>query len=152
MLLYTVNWSEFENVIYSFFSVLKISPGCQNQVLLWIKIECCLGLCVDALNFDPGQHSILTPSSTWFWPQELIFKTEKDKNHNFKRDSYIFLKAIHLIIFLRFYGKKLFLNLGIPLMKAFGLYISGQVTKNWNHFKNQKIHAVWWEKQLCTNL
>ena len=24
-------------------------------------------------------------------------------------------KAIHLIIFLRFYGKKLFLNLGIPL-------------------------------------
>ena len=30
-------------------------------------------------------------------------------------------RAIHLIIFIRFYGKKLFFNLGIPLIHIFGL-------------------------------
>ena len=71
----------FKIGIYSFFSVLKISPGGQNQVLLagenivlpGVKIECIHIKLVfvwmhsiftpGALCFDPRQHSILTPSS-----------------------------------------------------------------------------------------
>ena len=62
-----------------------------------------------ALYFDPRQHSILTPRA-------YFQNWKKSINHIFKRNLDFLKKAIHLIIFLRFYDKKLFFNLGIPLM------------------------------------
>ena len=126
---------------YITFSVLKISPGGQNQVLLGIKIECCLGSKLSAstqsqclcgcTQFWPLVHSILTPGSTLFWPQAALYfdpqglfsKLKKAINHIFKRDLDFLKKAIHLIIFLRFYGKKVFFNLGIPLTSCLVWFI-----------------------------
>ena len=127
-------WFFFQKIKISFeiviivFLVLKLSPWVQNQVLLGVKIECCPGsklsastqsqcLCgctpilnPGALYFDIRQHSILTPSSTWFWRPELIFQTKKKAiNPNFKRNlDFFFEIAINLRIFLRFYGKNNF--------------------------------------------
>ena len=87
----------------------KLSASTQTLTLcgctqFWSQIALC---------FDPQQHFILTPSSTWFWPPGLIFKTQKAINHNFKRHLDFLKKAIHLKIFLRFYRKKYFFYLGI---------------------------------------
>ena len=135
---------------YITFSVLKISPGGQNQVLLGIKKECCLGSKLSAstqsqclcgcTQFWPLVHSIWTPDSTPFWlPAELIFEPRglflnlrKAINHNFKRDLAFLKKTIHLTIFPRFYGKKLFLKLGISLsfLRVYGMY--------WMYESNQR--------------
>ena len=58
---------------------------------------------MDALYFDP-------PAALNFDPQGLYSKLKKAINHNFKRDLDFWKNAINLIIFLRFYGKKLFLT------------------------------------------
>ena len=113
----------FEIVIYSFFS-LENKPWGSNSSALGVKIECCLGSKLSAstqsqclcgcMKFWPLVHSILTPGSTVFWPpaaldfdrQGLFSKLKSAINHNFKRELDYLKKAIHLIIFLRFYGKK----------------------------------------------
>ena len=98
----------------------------QNRVLPGLEIECihtksvlvCMHsiLTLGALYFDPRQHAILTPNSTYFDPQGLLSKLKKAINHNFKRNLEFLKKAIHLILFLRFHGKKIiYFNLGIPL-------------------------------------
>ena len=93
----------------AFFS-FENKPWGQNKVMLGVKIECCLArveidctkgqnwvhpqkhwLCVDALNFDPRQHSMWNPSSTWFWPPGLIFKTKKRYKSQFQK-YFFFLK------------------------------------------------------------
>ena len=105
--------SLFKFWFISFFLVFKISPGGQNQVLLGVKIECCLGskesapgVKIDCINTNTdfvGMHSILTqaalyltPSSTWFRPSRLIFKNEKAINHNFKK-IWIFWKNLYIL-------------------------------------------------------
>ena len=121
------NQNPFLKCDLELFSVLKISPwgskssvaGGPNRVLPGVNIECTRGqiwvhphkhrLCVDALNFDPRQHSILTPSSTWFCPPRLIFKTEKSYTSQFQNGFGFVFKAIHLILFLRFFWYKVIL-------------------------------------------
>ena len=93
------------------FSVLKISPGGHNQVLLGVKIEC-----IHSNTDFVWIHSILTLGSTLFWPlaaldfdpQGLFSKLKKAITYNFKS---IFFKATHLKIFLRFDGNFFFLLL-----------------------------------------
>ena len=96
-------------------------------------------LCVDALNFDPRQHSILTPSSTWFWPPGLIFKAEKSYVSQFQKG----------FGFLRFYGKKFFFfNLRIPLTWIFLehclVYIidDSQFLDFWQFSRIADIHSI----------
>ena len=52
--------------------------------------------------------ALLTTGSTLFWPTGRIFKTEKFYKSHFKWDLDFLKKALHLIIFLRFHGKKLY--------------------------------------------
>ena len=123
------------------FSVLKLSLGGQNQVLLGVKIECCLGsklststqsqcLC-GCTQFRLLVHSSLTQGSTHFLPslaldfdpQGLFSKLKISINHNFKRDLDFLKKVLHLIIFPRFLNKKLFFNLGILLSVQFRVTI-----------------------------
>ena len=87
-------------------------PGGQNQVLLGgqnrvlprVKIKCTLFGHPAALDFDP----------------QGLFSKLKKLRITITKGIWIFMKiAIHLIIFLRFYGKKLFFNLGIPLSIAY---------------------------------
>ena len=117
----------------SFFQFWKKGPWGRNQLLMVVKTECCLGsklsaptqsqcLC-ECTQFWPLVHSILTPGSTLFWPQAALYfdtqglfsKLKKAINRIFKRDLDFLKKAIYFIVFLRFYGKNLFFNLGIPL-------------------------------------
>ena len=115
---------------------MKIGPGGQNRVLPGVKIKCCLGSTLSAstqsqclcgcTQFWPLVHSIWTPGSTLFWPQAALYfdpqglfsELKKFINHIFKRYLDFLKKAIHLIIFLRFYCKKYFFNLGIPLSET----------------------------------
>ena len=77
---------------------MKISPGgkkvllgVQNRVLPGVKIKCTRGpnwknphkhwLCVDAPNFDPRQHSILTLQQRLILIPRAIFKTAKSCNY-----------------------------------------------------------------------
>ena len=74
-------------------------------------------LCVDALNFDTRQHSILTPSSTWVWSPRPIFKTEKSYKSQFQKGFATFEK-IHTsynIPTVLFYFFIFFFPLGILL-------------------------------------
>ena len=98
---------------------MKISPGGQNQVVLGVKIEWCLGSKLSASTqiqclfgrtlFWPQAALYLDRSSTWFWPPGHIFITEKSYKSQVQRDLYFFSQAIHLIKLLRFKVKSIFL-------------------------------------------
>ena len=76
-----------------------------NRVLPGFKIEC-----IHTKSVSVWMHLILTPGALYFDPR--LKKLKKAINHIFKRDLDFLKKNIHLIIFLRFYGKKFFFKLG----------------------------------------
>ena len=114
----------FEIMIYSFFSFcFDNKPWGSKSSAAGVKIECCLGsklststqsqcLC-GCTQFWPLVHSILTAGSTLFWPPATL---NFDPQGLFSKQEFgFFFKAISLIIFLGFYGKQIFFDLGIPL-------------------------------------